>query len=304
MTRSASVFLRVARSVAVWLPTICVVVMGFVLRDELPTTIATQWSGSTPGGWTSTVLLFAVTAGISVVSAACAGRTERRRVWIAVGFSALSASVWLVLALVNLLSAPDIGGWGLLTPLAFLYGGIPAALTRQSPPPSVEDVGQLGESQEAERLDVAEIARDWVASPASFGLTFLAGAVAVVSMTVLHQTAVGIAMTVVAVVSAEFSVVRIMWTRSRLIVLGAIPGIPLYAIRGERVDSIERVDIRPFEWGGWGYRFGRSGAGVILRAGPGVTIRSRSGSAFTVNARHPERFTDAFRPATNASSPS
>lgn len=304
MMRSTSVFRSVARSLAIWLPTICVLLTGLLLRDELPTTIATQWSGRAPGGWTPTILVFAVTAGVSLVSAACAGRAERRRVWIAVGFSALSASAWLVLALVNLLPAPAIGGWGLLTPLAFLYGGIPAALTRPTRQPTVADPEQVEESEETERLEVDDVVRDWVVSPVSCGLTFLAGTFAVVSVTAMQQAALGITLAIVAVVSAEFSVARVVRTPARLAVFGAMPRIPLYAIRGERVDSIERVDIRPFDWGGWGYRFGRSGAGIILRAGPGVTVHSRSGSAFTVSVRHPERFAKAHRADRDASSAS
>lgn len=283
----------VVQAVAVWLPTISIVVTGLLLRDELPAMIATQWSGGAAGGWTPTILVFAVTAGISVVSAACAGHSERRRVWIAVGFSALSASAWLVLALVNLQPAPDVGGWGLLTPVAFLYGGLPAALTSPAPFPA---------GGEAEQVEVPDIARDWVISPVSCGLAFLTGAAAVVSVAAMQQAAVGIALAVVAVLAAEFSLVRIMRTATRLVVFGAVPGIPLYAIRGERVHSIERVDIRPFEWGGWGFRFGTSGAGIILRAGPGLSIRSRSGTVFTVSVQHPERFAGAHRPARNPSS--
>jgi hypothetical protein len=114
----------------VWLPALGILTSWLLLRDELPETLVTQWSGRTASGWTPTALALAVTAGISVLSAACAGRSDRRGVWIATGLSALSASAWLILALANVQPAPDVGGWGLLTPLAFLYGGLPAALTR------------------------------------------------------------------------------------------------------------------------------------------------------------------------------
>lgn len=286
---------------AVWLPTVSVGLTWFVLRDDLPATLVTQWSGRVASGHTPTLLVFAVTAGIAAGAAACAGRSERRRVWNAVGFSSLSASAWLVLALVNLQPAPDMGGWGLLTPLAFLYGGLPAALTRPVPPPTTEEAQELEAAEEAEAPDIA---RDWVISPVSVALASLAGTAAVISAAATQQIAVAIVLAVIALVSAEFAVIRIRRTATRLLVLGAVPWLPLYAIRVEQIGSIERVDIRPFDWGGWGYRFGRSGTGVILRTGPGVTIRSSSRTAFTVNVRHPERFTTPHRPAMNASSPS
>lgn len=296
VTRLPSLLRAALQGLAVWLPTICILLTWFVFRYTLPPTIATQWSGRTAGGWVPTMLVFAATAGISVVSAACAGRSARRRVWIAVGFSALSASAWLVLALVNLQPSPYIGGWGMLTPLAFLYGGIPAALTRPMPPPDVEAF------EEAEELEESDIVRDWVLSPVSCALAIVAGAAAVVYSTALQQTSVAIALAVVAVVSVEFGVVRIVRTETRVAVFGLVPGVPLFAIRRDRVDAVERVDIRPFTWGGWGYRFGKSGAGIILRAGPGVMIRSTSGAAVTVSVRHPERFVEPHRPAMNPSS--
>ena len=113
-----------------WLPTLAILVSWLLLRDELPETMVTQWSGRTPSSWAPAGLALAVTGSISVVSAACAGRSDRRGVWIAAGFSALSASAWLVLALANAQPVPYVGGWGLLTPLAILYGGVPAAFTR------------------------------------------------------------------------------------------------------------------------------------------------------------------------------
>ena len=286
------------REVAVWFPAVSVGLTWLVLRDDLPATLATQWSGRVASGHTPTMLVFGVTAGIAAMAAACAGRSERRRVWIAVGFSSLSASAWLVLAFVNLDPAPDIGGWGLLTPLAFLYGGLPAALTRPIPPATTE------EADEAEEAAAPEIARDWVISPVSVALASLAGTAAVLSAAATQQIAVAIVLAVIALVSAEFAVIRIRRTATHLLVLGSVPWLPLYAIRVDQIDSIERTDIRPFDWGGWGYRFGRSGAGIILRAGPGVTIRSSSRTTLTVNVRHPERFTAPHRPAMNASSPS
>ncbi|QNE36098.1 hypothetical protein [Leifsonia shinshuensis] len=117
-----------------WLPGLGILVSWLLLRDELPETMVTQWSGRTPSSWAPTGLVLAVTGSVSVVSAACAGRSDRRGVWIAVGFSALGASAWLVLALANVQTIPSVGGWGLLTPLAFLYGGVAAALTRPASP--------------------------------------------------------------------------------------------------------------------------------------------------------------------------
>jgi hypothetical protein len=51
------------------------------------------------------------------------------------------------------------------------------------------------------------------------------------------------------------------------------------------VVQAEAIDIRPLEWGGWGYRgslrlMGR--AAVVLRAGPGVRLELRGGRVLAV----------------------
>lgn len=245
---------------------------------------------------------FAITFAFSAVAAAVAGRSERRRVWIAVGFSAFSASVWLVLLFVNMQPEPELGGWGLLTPFAFLYGALPALFTRP-------DVKEADVDYDTDPMSVSmDVARDFVFSPVicclavSSGISALIAAWAAISGGGFNGFAIGLGL--VAVFAAEFAVVRISKNQRGMAVFGAIPGIPLYSIRADRIRAVEYARIRPLDWGGWGYRISGLGTGVILRAGPGLTIRSTSGRSFTVSVRHPERFGVSPQCPMNASSAS
>ncbi len=275
------------RLAAVWTPTVVLLGSWPLLEPPLPASLATRWSGSTAEGWAPTALVFGVAAVISVTTAACAGRGERRRVWIASGFSAFSATVWIVVAVVNLQSLPELGGWGLVTPFAFLYGALPAWLTVAKPGADTGDEAGM-------RPVAAEAARDVVFSPV---LCILAACTGVESLFVAEASAgeeasnwMAIGLGLTTVVAAEFAVVRITLSPRGLVVFGTIPGLPLYSIRADRIRSVEALHVRPLDWGGWGYRIGGRGTGVIVRSGPGVTIHSTSGGAFTVSVRHPERF--------------
>jgi hypothetical protein len=234
---------------------------------------------------------FASALALAAVTAGLAGRTERRRVWIAAGFSAFGASVWLVLLVVNMQPQPELGGWGLLTPFAFLYGGLPAACTRA-------DNEQVdGDSHVDESPTWTPGARDVTVSPVicclsiAAGISTLIAAWPALSRGTWNGWEIGLG--VVTLIAAEFAVSRVSKSARGIVVFGSLPGIPLYSIRSDRIASVEHVWIRPLDWGGWGYRIGPAGTGLILRAGPGVIVRSASGRAFTFNARCPERLITA-----------
>lgn len=61
-----------------------------------------------------------------------------------------------------------------------------------------------------------------------------------------------------------------------------------------RVDQIEQatvIDVRPMQWGGWGYRGSlklMKQAAVVHRAGPGVRLDLKDGKVFVVTVDNPE----------------
>ncbi len=68
-------------------------------------------------------------------------------------------------------------------------------------------------------------------------------------------------------------------------------GLPTQRISLERIAAARVIEVRPTEWGGWGYRgslrlFGK--AAIVMRRGPGVRLDLRDGTVFAANVRDPE----------------
>ena len=76
-----------------------------------------------------------------------------------------------------------------------------------------------------------------------------------------------------------------------LVLRWGLLGWPRQRIALERIASAHPVDIRPLQWGGWGYRgslrfFGK--AAVVLRGGPGLRLDLRDDTQFALTLHHPE----------------
>ena len=68
-------------------------------------------------------------------------------------------------------------------------------------------------------------------------------------------------------------------------------GWPRIHLAMEQIASATVIDVRPMEWGGWGYRgslklFDK--AALIYRAGPGLRVDLHSGKTFVVTLDDPE----------------
>ncbi len=58
-----------------------------------------------------------------------------------------------------------------------------------------------------------------------------------------------------------------------------------------RIEEACAIDVRPMQWGGWGYRGSLTlmkRAAVVLRAGPGIRLNLRNGKVFVVTIDDPE----------------
>lgn len=71
---------------------------------------------------------------------------------------------------------------------------------------------------------------------------------------------------------------------------GVLPW-PSTSIAVDRIESASVIDVRPMEWGGWGYRGTLTlmrQAAVVLRAGPGIRVDLIDGRVFVVTVDDPE----------------
>jgi hypothetical protein len=50
-----------------------------------------------------------------------------------------------------------------------------------------------------------------------------------------------------------------------------------------QIESAEAQDLRPTQWGGWGYRITPHGRAVILRGGPGLVVHLADGNHLAVS---------------------
>lgn len=66
-------------------------------------------------------------------------------------------------------------------------------------------------------------------------------------------------------------------------------GFPRATIPYASIASVEFKDIRPADWGGWGWRIAGAGTGLITRSGPGVRITRTNGRVLEASARDAER---------------
>ena len=75
------------------------------------------------------------------------------------------------------------------------------------------------------------------------------------------------------------------------------PGWPTRRIPWDRVHSVDVIDVRPMQWGGWGYRVlaARHAQALVLRAGPGLRLKLAGDRVFVVTVDDAKRGLEAIR---------
>ncbi len=122
----------------------------------------------------------------------------------------------------------------------------------------------------------------------------LAGLTTVAVALVLTQFAdfwIVIIALVVASVITTFGRIRVTADRSGLGVRYGLLGWPRTSVPVGRIAAARVIDVRPTEWGGWGYRGSLAlmrRAAVVLREGPGIRLDLHDGKVFAVTVDHPD----------------
>ncbi|WKK72296.1 hypothetical protein Q0F99_04705 [Rathayibacter oskolensis] len=122
----------------------------------------------------------------------------------------------------------------------------------------------------------------------------LIGSAAIATSTLLAEGAVGpaVAMAVLlgasALVTLGFARLRVTADRRGLRVVSRVLGIPLRRIPLADIASASTAQLRPSEWGGWGYRIMPGRSALILGAGPGLVITTANQREFAISLRDPE----------------
>lgn len=276
-------------------------------RSDLPDRVASHFgvSGRPDGSMTPQQFLLVVGVLMVVGLGACmAVALIRRRLqpMVAVGASFIGAFIGALAA--GILATNAIGQRGLerwqeaaLSPWALILwiGGSvivgSAAAWIASSLPTDRDPG-TGTIPSAMDLAPGErafwtscLAARW---PMLLGLVALAVAAGLAEFT---ETWIAIVLLLPAIAITTFSRIRVTADRSGLHVRYGFLGWPRTSVPLRRIATARAIDIRPTDWGGWGYRGSltlMNRAAVVLRAGPGIRRDLHHGKVFVCTIDDPD----------------
>ena len=296
---------RVLAGASLCVPVLVVIISWWVWRDDLPTELASHWSGAGPADDAMAVgTLLALNLGMTGVPAVAgvaisvwpgmSARARRGPYFFLGVFGGMGAATWLLSAGLTMQVGDPyevvLGAWVIVSFVAAGYGIIPFLI---APRPRLEA------TDVEKRIDFAPSAIGawsqtitgnmflWV----EIGLILLGFVIygpAVVAGRASDQM-VGIVVVAVAIVLvASFVRLRVTADWRGLRVVSAIFRIPLKRIRLDAIDVVEAAELRPAEWGGWGYRIMPGRSAVILRKGPGLIVTTKREKQFAISLDDPE----------------
>lgn len=287
-------------------PAIVILLTRLVWGNALPVEVASHWSGTgAPDDSLPTAGVFLVTLAIAAVAAVAAvtllllRRPEmrtKRMVVLFLGIAAgAAASVWVIPTWLTLQAGSVDGavlGWWML-PLAAcsLWGVIPAVILPEHP--LLAGAAARPASMDLGETEVGAWSRG-VTAPMFIWFTLalvVIGGAAYTPIMSSGESGVetfGLAILVLAILlCASFIRLRVSvdWRGLRVV---SVFGIPMKRIPLDRVEVVEATDIRPMDWGGWGYRIMPGRSAVVLRSGPGLVVTSTTGKQFAITIDDPE----------------
>lgn len=290
------------------LPVAAILLSYSAWHSRLPDPLPTHWSlsGSVDGvtALTAFVTVTLAIAGagvlVALIGAAGAPLSRRvRRVLVSSGgtVSAFGAGLWFIVALVALdvadareAPAPT---WHIPALLVIMGAGF--ALTWLAcPPPAAHPPARERPASGLPRLDLPPGQRAaWseVAYPGAaivlLGSALVAAAAVLVVATPMSPW-VASPLVLAAAVTVLGSVTRLTADR-RGVRVGFGPwGWPRVTVALSEIESAKVTEVRPTEWGGWGYRVRPHGRAVVLRRGPGVELALSGQRRFVASTRDPE----------------
>jgi hypothetical protein len=304
-TAPHSTIRTVAAITSMFVPLAAVIGSFLLWKDELPSELASHWSGTGPADGVMTVQQFLTLALVATGAAAVAGLvlgawpgirdTARRYGFLLAGFVAgAGAQSWLVSAFLTMRAGDPYevvqGAWSVLGFVAIGYGLIPFFLAPkpQLLPHDVDERIDLGSSESGawSRTVTARLFL-WTAA------ALLAAAVAIYVTAAASGTLAGamfglVVLAVIVVALASMSRYRVTADWRGLRVVSSLSGIPLKRIRLEDIRAVEAAELVPKEWGGWGYRITPGRSAMILRKGPGLIVTTTNAKQFAVTVDGPE----------------
>lgn len=273
---------------------VAIVLPALLLRDRLPSPLATHWSGSGPDGSTDGSVFFGVSAAVWIVAWASLLFGARRPVrqfhapWV-LGFGGFLAGIVGLTVLANLdvpewSAADDLSLAAMVAPvaLALALAGVTALLERAVPVDVVAPIPAPSTTglRPGERFYWSGSTQAaWWFPPAvsAIGVASASAAFVTGAPTVL-LLALGVLLPLLALLTSRANLtVTPAGVTARLNARYPRRAVPVAAIAGA-----EAIDVVPLRWGGWGWRVTPKATALIVRRGEGVRLRLSSGRDLVV----------------------
>lgn len=272
------------------------VAIAFALTD-LPDPVPTHWNASgVVDGTTGRVPFLLINLAVSAAAALAAvafARTERPRYGLAA--SAFTAYLVGSIAVLTALLASGAAGaqeaelpaWALALAITVsLLGPALVWLLWPAPGPLGQDEGPDADLPRLELGDHERVV--YVTEVRSRGFAWLAAGCALVGLgiAITADVLIGVSVLAAAVAGALLQRATVRIDRMGLrITFG--PGVRI-RVPLDEIRQAAPEQLRPMEWGGWGYRVLPNRRAVILRSGPGLVLDLTNGSRFAVTLDHPD----------------
>ncbi|MCW4464074.1 hypothetical protein OK351_00895 [Glutamicibacter sp. MNS18] len=306
------------------LPVPMVVLSWILLREDLPETLATHWSGSSlPDGFSSTQATLMTCLGISVAGAVLGlvAFGLRKPGWQAGllftgGLAAwCAASSWLVSASTTATAGDPqqavLGGWLAILILGSLLGIAPAWLSGSS-----RELNRTMDYQRKLRIAQAQgrplpeplpapeaVFRQAVNAPAwlwlmAVGILLLMLVLFWISLPDMAEEGIVALLIGPLVMLLTLPLVlglcrlTVQVDGHGLRISSAILGFPLRRIALDEIKDVETEHINPGQWGGWGWRFFPGGSAIVFKAMDGLVVHTVSGKRFAVTMEGSEQVRD------------
>ena len=275
-------------------------------RSELPERVASHFdiSGAADGSMTPGMLLVVTGCLMAVGLGACVTvALNRRRLqpMFAPGGSFAGAFIGAISAGILMTTAigqRDLEQWqdATLSPwllLAWLGGSVITATAAAWVASGLPFDRGTGPAGRPEAMELGSGERVFWSSTLSARWPLLLGTAVLLLALVLTRLAASwmvLLMLMIAIGLTTFGRVRVTTDRTGLQIRYGFLGWPRTSVPIGRIASAHAIDIRPADWGGWGYRGSLTlmkRAAVVLRAGPGIRLDLHDGRVLAVTIDDP-----------------
>lgn len=281
---------------------------SFALAGNLPSRFATHFDGSGEPDGSMTPLGLAVMSGIGIAIglAICSGVAVYRKPlpqFTGPGLAALGgflAGLFAAIHATTVVSQRNLDDWsdasgpwwvivfGVL--LSFASAALAARLALRLP---VRAAAPAQTEPPSMNLKPGERAV-WNATSVSPLLGWMGGASLLLALAIAVYTSQWLTVAIVAVAAVAISATgrfRVRADRAGLRVRYGFLPWPQTQIATADIAQASAIDVRPMQWGGWGYRGSLTlmrQAAAVHRAGPGIRVDLHNGKVFVVTVDRPE----------------